>query len=527
MRNFKIAVIIIIFLAIEAVGFIWWMDKRNNTGSETSVTSAQHEGLDKDRKILYWKAPMDPTYISDKPGKSPMGMDLVPVYEDKEDASTDETAGGSEVYYTCPMHSEVVSEEPGECPMCGMDLVKKEIEKESPEGAYYTCPMHPDIIAEEPGDCPVCGMDLVKKEIKKESVVKLSSSVIQKMAVRTEDIERRTLKRSIRTIGRIDYDETKVFNINTKIEGWAEKLYVDYTGQVVKKGQSLIDIYSPELVNTQEEYLLALKSKESLKSSKFPEITQGVDALLNSTRKRLKLWDITDEQIETLEKTKETKKTMTIYSPVKGFVLDKNVLEGGYVKSQNPIYKIADISNIWVYADIYEYELPWIKIGQTAKMTLSYYPGKTFSGRITYIYPYLEKNTRTVKVRLEFSNPDWTLKPDMYANIEIESEIAKDGIAVPTEAIIRSGVRNIVVVDLGEGRFEPRNIELGAEADGYYQVLNGLHEGERIVTSSQFLIDSESKLKEAINKMLSKRKDTYQTDEEKNIQTDPHADHNM
>lgn len=486
MKNFKIIIVVVILLALEAAGFIWWINNKYNQNTDTSVTAVQHK---EGRKILYWKAPMDPTYISDKPGKSPMGMDLVPVYEDEVETAEEKTS----------------------------DIA----------GEYYTCPMHPDIVSKEPGECPICGMTLVKKEIKRENVVKLSSSVIQKMAVRTEDIEIRTLKRSIRTVGRIDYDETKVFYINTKIEGWAEKLYVDFPGQVVEKGQPLIDIYSPELVNTQEEYLLAWESKEKLKMSKFPEISRGVNELLNSSRRRLKLWDITDEQIETLKKTKETKKTMTIHSPVKGIVLEKNVLEGGYVKSQIHIYKIADISHIWVYADIYEYELPWMKIGQTAKMTLSYYPGKAFTGRITYIYPYLEKNTRTVKVRLEFSNPNWILKPDMYANIDIESEITKDGIAVPTEAIIRSGERNIVVVDLGEGRFEPRNIDLGAEADGYYQVLNGLQEGERIVTSSQFLIDSESKLKDAINKMLAKRRQATKTSGEGNGEMNPHAGHDM
>ena len=487
MKNFKIIIVVIILLALEAAGFIWWINNKYNQNADTSITATQNK---EGRKILYWRAPMDPTYISDKPGKSPMGMDLIPVYEDEVETTEEKTS----------------------------DIA----------GEYYTCPMHPEIVSKEPGECPICGMDLVKKEVKTEAVVTLSPSVIQKIAVRTAIVEKRALKKVIRTVGRIDYNETNIFNINTKIEGWVEELYVNYTGQVVERGQPLIDIYSPELVNTQEEYLLALKSKESLKSSKFPEISRGVNELLNSTRRRLKLWDITDEQIETLEKTKKkTKKKMTIHSPVKGIVLEKNVLEGGYVKSQIPIYKIADISNIWVYADIYEYELPWIKIGQTVKMTLSYYPGKTFIGRITFIYPYLEKNTRTVKVRLEFDNPELILKPDMYANIDIESEITKAGIAVPTEAIIRSGERNIVIVDLGGGSFEPRNIGLGAEAEGYYQILNGLQAGERIVTSSQFLIDSESKLKEAINKMLAKRKQTTKTGEEEIPEIDPHAGHNM
>ncbi len=486
MKNFKIIIVVIILLALEAAGFIWWINNKYNQNADTSIIATQNK---EGRKILYWRAPMDPTYISDKPGKSPMGMDLIPVYEDEVETTEEKTS----------------------------DIA----------GEYYTCPMHPEIVSKEPGECPICGMDLVKKEVKTEAVVTLTPSVIQKIAVRTAVVEKRSLKKVIRTVGRIDYNETKIFNINTKIEGWVEGLYVNYAGQVVERGQPLIDIYSPELVNTQEEYLLALQSKENLKSSKFPEISRGVNELLNSTRRRLKLWDITDEQIDILEKTKKAKKTMTIYSPVKGIVLEKNVLEGGYVKSQIPIYKIADISNIWVYADIYEYELPWIKIGQTVKMTLSYYPGKTFIGRITFIYPYLEKNTRTVKVRLEFDNPELILKPDMYANIDIESEITKAGIAVPTEAIIRSGERNIVVVDLGGGSFEPRNIGLGAESEGYYQILNGLQAGERIVTSSQFLIDSESKLKEAINKMLAKRKQTTKTGKEEIPEIDPHAGPNM
>jgi len=482
MKNFKIIIVVVILLAVEAAGFIWWINNKYNI--DTSITTTQNK---EGRKILYWKAPMDPTYISDNPGKSPMGMDLVPVYEDEVETSEEKTS----------------------------DIA----------GEYYTCPMHPEVVSKEPGECPICGMTLVKKEVKTEAVVTLTPSVIQKIAVRTANVEKRSLKKVIRTVGRIDYNETKIFNINTKIEGWIERLYVDYTGKVVEKGAPLIDIYSPELVSTQEEYLLALETKESLKSSKFPEISKGVNELINSTKKRLQLWDINDKQIEELEKNKKIKKTMTIYSPVRGIVVDKNVLEGSYVKSQISIFKIADISRVWVYADIYEYELPWIKMGQRAEMTLSYYPGKTFTGYISYIYPYLEENTRTVKVRLEFSNPEWVLKPNMYANVLIESEITKDGTAVPVEAVIRSGERNIVIVDLGEGRFEPRDIQLGAEADGYYQVLDGLVEREKIVTSSQFLIDSESRLKEAISKMLSKRKKDEETGRQEEPSLNQHSEH--
>ncbi len=382
---------------------------------------------------------------------------------------------------------------------------KETIEEEVTE-IVYTCPMHPEVIIPEPGKCPICGMDLVAKEVPKAATVKLAAGVIQKIGVRTALVDEFPLRRTIRTVGHITYDETRVVDITTKIGGWVEKLYVDFTGQMVNKGQPLIEIYSPELVSTQEEYLLALQSRKYLTNSQFPEIRDGAHSLLNSTRRRLQLWDITEEQIERLEREKVVQKLMTIYSPQLGIVIEKDVFQGGFVKTDRPLYRIADISEVWVDVAIYEYELPWVEVGQTATMTLSYAPGKSFQGKITFIYPYLEKKTRTVKVRLEFPNPGWELKPEMYADIVIESPVMVHGLAVPDEAIIRSGDRNIVVVDLGNGIFEPRGVTLGVEADNHYQVISGLKSGDRVVTSAQFLIDSESRLKEAILKMLAKQK---------------------
>jgi len=333
-------------------------------------------------------------------------------------------------------------------------------------------------------------------------MVKIDPITVQNIGVRTELVKRRPLKRIIRTVGRIDYNERKIEHIHAKIEGWIEKLYVDFTGQEVKKGDPLLDIYSPELVSTQEEYLLALRFRKSLLHSPFKEVAKGANSLIKSTKRRLLFWDITEAQIKALEEKGEVKKTMTLHSPTRGIVKEKMALEGMYIRPGMNLFTIADISTVWVYADIYEYELPWIKLGQRAEMELSYLPGKTFIGKVTYIYPYLQKKTRTAKIRMEFPNPNWELKPDMYANVKIESEIAKNALAIPEEAVIFSGERQIAIVAKGNGYFEPREIKLGVDTGEYFQVLEGLHEGERVVTSANFLIDSESKLKEALSKML-------------------------
>ncbi|MFQ5444392.1 MAG: efflux RND transporter periplasmic adaptor subunit, partial [Nitrospinales bacterium] len=349
------------------------------------------------KKIKYWQGPMNPSYISDKPGKSPMGMDLIPVYEEEGD-----------------------------------DV----------EG------------------------------------IRISPTVVQNIGVKTEILKRRTLAREIRTVGRLTYDERLVTHIHTKFEGWIEKLHVDFTGQEVKKDELLVEIYSPELVSTQEELLLALKYHESLKNSAFADIAQGAKDLFTSTRERLELFDIPEHQIDELIKNRKITKTMHIHSPVVGFVIKKKALQGMYVKPGMSLYTIADLSNIWVLADIYEYELPWIKIGQPAEMDLAYFPGKKFKGKITFIDPFLEPKTRTIKVRMEFENPDWDLKPDMYANVFLKSVIEKSSVAVPEEAVIRSGEKNIVLVLNEGGGFESREVILGVQAGNYIQVIKGLKDGE-------------------------------------------------
>jgi len=373
----------------------------------------------------------------------------------------------------------------------------------------YQCPMHPTYISEEPGDCPICGMKLVPVEGTEPeeargtpglATVRITSEKQQLIGVRTGLVRYVDMEKIIRTVGRVTYAEPNVAYVTTKFEGWIEELYVDYTGKRVRKGQPLFTIYSPELVSTQEEYLLALKAQEYLTRSGFSEVSSGANNLLESTRRRLLLWDITEKDIRELERTGKPRKTLTIYSPIDGYVIHKNVFRGMKVSPGLNLYHIVDLSTVWVEADIYEYEIPFVKVGQEATISLSYCPGETFSGKVTYIYPYLESKTRTVKVRMEFPNRDLKLKPEMYANVELKVRLGRK-LAVPEEAVLNAGTRQYVFVDLGDGRFEPREVRLGPKADAYVAVLEGLREGERVVTSANFLIDSESKLRAALTAM--------------------------
>jgi len=330
--------------------------------------------------------------------------------------------------------------------------------------------------------------------------VQISSERQQLTGVRTEAIAMRELTKTIRAVGRVDYNEKAITIVNTKVGGWIEKLFVDYTGKLVNKGQPLLSIYSPELVSTQEEYLLALRGKRELSSSSLPEIIQGSVSLLESTKKRLLFWDITEDQIDQLEKSGTIQKTLLLYSPANGYVIEKDAFDGKYISPGETLYRIADLSTVWVNAEVYEYEIPFIRVGQEARITLSYFPGEVFTGKAIYIYPYLDQASRTVAVRFELSNPHGKLKPNMYANVDIKVYVGKK-LAIRDEAVLDSGKRQIAFVDKGQGYFEPRELKVGAKVENYYEILSGVKEGERVVTSANFLIDSESKLKEAAGAM--------------------------
>ncbi len=423
--------------------------------------------------------------------------------------------------YTCGMHPMVITDEPGNCPICSMALtpvktgtVGKAAAAESPEGEaskgerkikYWAAPMDPTYIRNEPGKSPM-GMDLVpvyEDQTASGSTISIDPVTAQNMGVRTALVERRDLHRMIRTVGTVDYDEPKVTSINAKVDGWIEKLYVGETGQMVKKGQPLLELYSPKLVSAQQEYLLALRNRSVLKDSAFEEISAGGERLLAAARQRLSYWDISNRQILQLEKTGQVRKTLTLYAPYKGVVTMKMAMPGQFIKAGQELFQIGDISRVWVYADIYEYELPWIKVGQKAEVLLPYVGGKSLTAEITTIYPYVEPKTRTVKARLEFANPDLELKPDMYVNVRIQAQKVEGALAVPGEAVLNSGEKQRVFVALGDGKFEPREVKTGVQdQDGYIEVTQGLLDGEKVVTSAQFLFDSESRLREAIQKML-------------------------
>ena len=330
--------------------------------------------------------------------------------------------------------------------------------------------------------------------------VNVSPEKQQLVGIRTAVAEIRPLVKKIRTVGIVAYDETKVAQVFSKVDGWVEKLFVNYTGKLVEKGQPLFTFYSPELVSTQEEYLLALRANERLGSSSLKEISMGSASLLEAARRRLVLWDISEEQIEELQKSGQAKRSLTLYSPINGFVIKKDAFQGMKVMPDKELYTIVDLSTVWVNADIYEFELAPIRIGQKATITLSYYPGRAFTGKVSWISPVLDEKTRTAKVRLEFANRDFTLKPEMYTNAEIEIDAGRK-LAIPDEAVLDSGLRKIVFLDKGEGRFEPAEVKLGGKYDSYYEVLAGLSPGERIIASAGFLLDSESRLREAMGAM--------------------------
>jgi RND family efflux transporter MFP subunit len=367
----------------------------------------------------------------------------------------------------------------------------------------YTCGMHPQIIQDHPGNCPICGMKLtpIRKQdanassAEASSIIAIDPSTIQTMGIRTAEVTRGPLRRLIRTVANVDYDETALADVTTKYKGWIEKLDVDATGALVNPGDPLFDIYSPELYSAQTEYLAALSATSGA--------TNAEDrALLDSVRNKLKFYDISDAQIAELEKTRAVTKTLTITAPIAGFVVEKNVVVGQMVDSGMKLYRLADIGVVWVYAQVYEQDLSAVQLGQEAAMTLSYLPDRKFRGRVTYVYPTVDEKTRTARVRMEFHNPGYFLKPGMFATVELVADISPSALLVPDSAVLRSGQKNTVFIALPGGKFEARTVALGLSAENNQdQVLNGLSEGERIVTSGQFMLDSESQLREAIQKM--------------------------
>jgi RND family efflux transporter MFP subunit len=470
-----------IALAIGAVfsGKVVAFFQHEHTSSNSGQKSATQA---KERKVLYWYDAMNPQRTYNKPGKAPDGMDLVPKYSDEASAG----------------------ESPGPSAKGGNTSSTTSDRK----ALYWYDAMNPQRTYNKPGKAPD-GMDLVPKYADEEDTglssmavgtIKISPQKQQLIGVQTTPVRHEVLVRTVRTTGQITADETRIAHVHVKINGFIEDVFVDYVGQLVKKGQPLFTVYSPDLVSTQEEYLIAKRGDKYLGTSQFAEVSQGARSLLRSTRERLKLWDISDEQIKKLDETGEVSRTLTFYSPISGFVMERKAFPQTSITPDTDLYQITDFSTVWVNADVYEYEVPFVKVGQRAVIQLSYYPGKSYTGKIAYIYPTVDPTTRTVKVRIELPNPGFDLKPQMLANVQMNIDYGHQ-VVIPQEAVLDSGDKQYVFVVHNEGVFEPRTVQLGAKFEGKVAVLSGLKTGETIVTSGNFLIDSESRLKSAMGGM--------------------------
>ncbi len=332
--------------------------------------------------------------------------------------------------------------------------------------------------------------------------VKIDAVTVQNIGVRTAIAKKSILSHIVRAVGRVAYDEERIVRLHPKAEGWIETLHVNKTGQWVRKNDVLLSIYSPHHVASHQEYLLALSSLKILQNSPIEDIRRGAEELVKSSRERLKLLDVPEHQLHDLDSIHSIKKGLHIHTPADGIVINIGAREGQYVTPETELYMIVDLSKVWVYADIYEYELPWVKVGDPVDMQLAGVPGRVFKGHLAFIYPYAEAKTRTIKVRLVFDNAELLLKPELFAEVTIYAGKQVDAVVIPLEAVVRSGAKEQVFVVRSPGKFEPRQITTGLSSNNEIAVLDGLKAGEEVVTSAQFLIDSESKLNEATKKMM-------------------------
>ncbi len=425
--------------------------------------------------------------------------------------------------WTCSMHPQILQEEPGECPICGMKLVPVANDgsavadgsaSTSPgerEILFYRNPMNPTITSPVPAKDEM-GMDYVavyadeaKQAADQGATVSISPVVAQNMNVQTTTVVRRDLEREIRTVGYLEYDQERMVTVTTKYSGWIEKVYVNYLGEPVRKGQPLFDIYSPELLQTEQDLLSAIKFAQQFDRT-GTDAGRRADALVESARERLRYWDITPAQIEKLEQTGEVFRTLTVVAPASGVVMKRmEGLEGMAVRPGMEVYHIADLRTLWLSAQVFEHQIAEIDVGSQAEVELTYYPGEVFQGTVRFIEPEFSEATRTLQMRIEVPNAAGKLRAGMFGTVRFHPVLAHQALVVPTQAVLRTGQRNVVIVALGEGTFAPREVQIGHEGGGQVEVLSGLEEGERIVTSSQFLIDSESSLQAAVQKMIAQR----------------------
>jgi RND family efflux transporter MFP subunit len=421
------------------------------------------------RKILYWVDPMHPAYKSDKPGIAPdCGMKLEPVYAINAGSSAGAPVAGRKIlYYRDPKDPNYKARQPGLNPETGSDL----------EAVY----------ADDMSAMPA-------------GTVQITSEKQQLIGVKYGEVDRTGGSRTIRAEAKVAFDETRIHHAHTKVEGWIDQVFVAYTGQLVQKGQPLMTIYSPDMLASQRELLLAAKARDTMKSNPLPAAFDQGESLLHAARRRLELWDLSESQIDQVLQSGQPIKNVTLYSPVSGYVTDRKAFPQLKVTPDTDLYTIVDLSRIWIVADVFEYEAPNIHVGEAARVSLQAIPGRVFTAHVHYIQPQVDPMTRTLKVRMDMDNPNLTLKPDMYASVEFQVSIPVQ-LTVPVDAVLNAGERKTVFVDRGNGFFEPRQVTIGERNGDRIPILSGLSGGERIVTSGNFLIDSESQMKAAASGM--------------------------
>ncbi|MFN2381093.1 MAG: efflux RND transporter periplasmic adaptor subunit [Guyparkeria sp.] len=513
--------------------------------------------------VTRWTCPMHPQIVEEEPGSCPIcGMDLVEKEfpaEQTEQASEDSSAGDSGQHdghdhadsaseggdtvtrYTCPMHPQIVEEEPGSCPICGMDLVEKEFPaEEAGEDAQagqdhaqasgdgddtvtrWTCPMHPQIVEEEPGSCPICGMDLVEKEYPASEVAGGESSprqqapsypsvsvdpiTVRHMNVVISEAAERQLAGEIRTVGTVGYDEDRLAHVHPRTEGWVESLKIGSVGATVEKGDVLLEVYSPDIVSAQQDYLVALR--------------RGMDDLIESSRARLELLNVPKTTIDRVRQQGKVTRTIPLLAPQDGYVAKLDLREGMYIRPDMELYTIARRDRVWVNVDVLERRMQAVGEGQTARMRVDGIPGREFEGTVDFVYPELDPQSRTLRVRLAFDNDEGLLRPNQFAEVTLSPANTPEVLTVPSTAIIPAPGGTRVVVRTGEGRFRPVAVETGVEAGGHTEIVSGLKAGDQVVASGQFLIDSESSIQAAFSR-LSGSSDTKTSKEKDSSGSDP------
>lgn len=443
-------------------------------------------------------------------------------------SKSETTASNAKQKYHCPMHPTYVSDRQGDCPICNMKLVPIKDDKAAAKpmaaapdektahvqpGQFY-CPMHPNVVSNAPGLCPECNMKLVEKKdeptgheghnmaastvpVPGRVSVSLSSDKRQMIGLKLSKVERRELTHTVRTAAVVQHDETRYARISPRFAGWATKLHVNFTGAPVEKGQPLLTVYSPELFSAENEYLIAWRAAKQLKESVPAVQGTSADGLVESARMRLRLFEIGDEEVRDLEQRGKASSELLFRAPFSGHVLVKNAVEGKSFMAGDSLYEIADLSRVWLRAYVFEFEMPFIKVDQDAIIHFPYLNNESFPGKVTFIYPHIEPQSRRGEIRLELDNAQHRIRPDMWANVEIKLN-AGDKLTVPVSAVINTGERFIAFVEGKDQHLEPREVKVGTKTDDYYEVISGLEEEEEVVTRALFLVDSESQLKAAI-----------------------------